>query len=200
MMSRTNTTLAAGKLTAGLLSLAFIGLNQPLHAIDGAFLVAESNYTQEPGRAPVLEPGYDAYNFAVFLDGALPEAVNSATLSIPGGGIYGIDYSEMDEVDIGDSFLSFPDLQAGAPSGRYTLDVDYDGTVGDLDFDFPGVDLPPAPNISNLTALQSAPQSGTVTITWNAWTGANAETDRIGIYIWSTEPPLRRLLRTQPAR
>jgi hypothetical protein len=145
-----------------------------------------SNYRQTSSADPVPH-SEDPFSFAAIVtQPAGGPAVSNATLTLPNG-----TQEVLDPIPFSSFFFlteSFPTAaqrETAFPAGAYTLRFDQAGQPQRvIQMTMPAT-LPPVPRLQNFEAAQAINPASDFTLTWNAFTGANAATDYLSLFIFS---------------
>ncbi len=129
-------------------------------------------YNQVNASSPTLGSG-NPYRFGAVVAPALPGAVQSASVSGPGGTPQPLTPDPLyDWLSINAKFPTHNALEAAAPTGNYTLVVNtvHDGQKT-LTLQLPAETFPPAPHINNWTAAQVVNPTTDFALKWDEWGG-----------------------------
>ncbi|MEX0321706.1 MAG: hypothetical protein AB3N63_06065 [Puniceicoccaceae bacterium] len=147
--------------------------------IEFAYTVKERNFEQTDNTGPGAA---FEWSFGSGVQGG--NDVSGGSIDYPGGNL--VFSGDPGDYSISDfEYSSQGELDAAFPNGSYTLNINLDGSNQALGpFSITGDVYPDAPHITNIEELQAADHTQDFTLTWNAFSGADAD-DRILIVAYN---------------
>ncbi len=141
--------------------------------IEFAYTIKEKSFEQIDNSAPINPV---EWSFGAGVEGG--NNVTGGSLDYPGGNLVFTGSPGEYETD-GIEYASQAELDAAFPNGAYTLNITVDGSGQVLGpSNITGDTYPTAPHITNLEEFRASDHTQNFTLTWNAFSGADAE-DRI---------------------